>query len=250
MDGHAPEVARLLDRFAAAVRPVVDPVAVWAHGSLALGDYQIGRSDLDLLAVVDAEPGDAQRRELRRVHRELAAQMPLARKLHCSYMARDDLADPGHRHVTWAHERLFARPVTPVTRRELHTGGLTLSGPAPDALVPPVTDSELASFVRTDLREFWRPVADKLHPWLLDVWVDLAPLTLARAAVTLREGRLITKREALDVLPGLGAPAPVVSDIHTRRYGRPGPVPWRWRVRRARLTKDFVADGIDRVLAG
>ncbi|NUR68955.1 MAG: nucleotidyltransferase, partial [Streptomyces sp.] len=41
----------LLDRFLSGLAPV-DPIAVWAHGSLAGGDYQEGRSDLDLIAVL------------------------------------------------------------------------------------------------------------------------------------------------------------------------------------------------------
>jgi hypothetical protein len=41
---------------------------------------------------------------------------------------------------------------------------------------------------------------------------------LARARVTLQDGRLITKREALEVLAGLGAPAAVLRDIYQRRY--------------------------------
>ena len=56
-----------------------------------------------------------------------------------------------------------------------------------------------------------------------DIWVDLGLLTFARATVTLREGRLISKRQALAVLPVLGAPAEVVEDITRRRYGQHGP---------------------------
>ncbi|MFJ6949041.1 nucleotidyltransferase domain-containing protein [Streptomyces wuyuanensis] len=44
---------RTLDRFAAdACRPL-PPVSVSAHGSLAGGDHRPGRSDLDVVAVLD-----------------------------------------------------------------------------------------------------------------------------------------------------------------------------------------------------
>ena len=39
-------LSRFLDGLTA-----LHPVAVWAHGSLAGGDHQEGRSDLDLIAV-------------------------------------------------------------------------------------------------------------------------------------------------------------------------------------------------------
>lgn len=43
----------LLDRFLSGLAPIA-PIALWAHGSLAGGDYQEGRSDLDLIAVLEA----------------------------------------------------------------------------------------------------------------------------------------------------------------------------------------------------
>jgi hypothetical protein len=171
--------------------------ALWAHGSLALGDYQPGRSDLDLIALTDTPPGPDQRGDLERMHQALERREPLADKLHCSYLVTAEAADPARDHLTWAHRELFARPVTPVTRRELLTGGLVLLGPVPGTVLPPVTDAELAAFVRADLREYWYEHTAVPELWREDIWVDLGLLTFARASVTLAEGRLITKREAL-----------------------------------------------------
>ena len=49
-------VQRLLDGFVTSVREVAAVEAVWLHGSLALGDFQLGRSDLDVVAVVSSPP--------------------------------------------------------------------------------------------------------------------------------------------------------------------------------------------------
>jgi hypothetical protein len=236
-------VQPLLDGFVASVRSVADVRAVWLHGSLALGDYQLGRSDLDVIVVVSSPPPPA----VEDVHRELIQANPLATKLHCSYMT--DLADLSVRHPTFAHQRYFDRPVTPVTRRELAIGNRTLFGPAPAELLPAVSDEELFDFVRRDLREFWLPVTRKRGHWYNDVWVDLCLLTIARAHVTLATGDLITKRAAFDILPRLGAPADVVEDIRRRRYGpghRTGP--W-WRHTRAGLARRFARTAIPAVLS-
>jgi hypothetical protein len=245
----ADEARRLLERFTAEIRQVVPLVALWAHGSLALGDFQPGRSDFDLVALVSAGIGGAQRRQLKGVHRTIINDVPLAAKLHCSYVPRPELPDVGRRHLTWAGGQLFDRPVSPVSRRELCAGGLRLYGPAPAGLVPPVTDQELADFVRGDLRDRWRPVTGKPHLWLRDLWVDLGLLTLARASVTLDRGRLITKREALDVLAGLDAPGEVVADIYRRRYEAARPISVRWRIRRGQQAQAFARAGIDRILS-
>lgn len=208
--------AALLDRFLGELAPLA-PVAVWAHGSLAGGDYQEGRSDLDLIAVLGGPLTPRTVWRLAKGHARLRAE-PLAAKLHCTYLTPDTTDDPGRPHLTWAHEELFKRPVTPVTRRELHAFGRVLHGKPPAGLLPPVSDRELGDFVVRDQRDFWRPAVDNAPLWTQDVWVDLGLITFARAGVTLRDGRLISKREALDLLPGLGAPAEVVEEIRGRRY--------------------------------
>jgi Nucleotidyltransferase domain len=244
----ADEVKPLLERFAASVADVIPLVALWAHGSLALGDFQPGRSDLDLVAIVAADISDAQREQLQRTHEALICDEELADKLHCSYVVRDQLANAGRCHVTWAMDELFERPVSPVSRRELRQGGLCLYGPEPAALVPAITDQELNDYVRVNLRDYWYPKTAKPELWLRDIWVDLGLLTLARASVTLQDGRLISKREALEVLARLGAPADVVHDIYQRRYAAEQPIPEQWRSRRAHLARTFVRAGIARVL--
>lgn len=164
----------LLDRFLSGLAPLA-PVAVWAHGSLAGGDYQEGRSDLDLIAVLPSiTPRTVWR--LAKLHARLRAE-PLAGQLHCTYLTPS--ADIDRTHLTWAHSELFKRPVSPVTRRELHTFGRVLHGKPPTDLLPSVTDRELADFVIRDQRDFWRPTLDNAELWTRDVWVDLGLLTFA-----------------------------------------------------------------------
>jgi hypothetical protein len=233
---------------------VVPLTALWAHGSLALGDFVPGRSDLDLVALVAAPVTAAQRLGLQRIHERLISDEPLAAELHCTYVVDGEQADPARDHVTWAHQELFERPVSQVSRRELLQGGLCLLGPAPQTVIPAVSDAELTDYIRRDLRDYWYPNTARADLWRADIWVDLGMLTLARAGVTLRAGRLITKREALDMLAGLGAPAEVVADIRARRYGPAPDAPDApgategWLTRRGELARTFVRSGIDRTL--
>jgi hypothetical protein len=183
------------------------------------------------------------------MHEMLLGQGPLADKVHCAYVVHSELADAGQSHVTWAHGELLDRVVSPVSRRELHLGGLCLFGPAPAAVVPEVSDQELADYILGDLRDFWYPHTDQPDLWLQDIWVDLGLLTLARARVTMQDGRLITKREALEVLSGLGAPADVLRDIYQRRYETGPQISQQWRARRGFLARTYVRAGIEQVLA-
>ena len=239
----------VLKRFVSELLHAVPVVALWAHGSLALGDFQPGRSDLDLIAIVEGRLDGEQRDRLTGIHQRLMDEEPAAANLHCSYLAAAELTDAATPHVTWAHSMILERPVTPVTRRELHDGGLTLHGPPPTELLPPLAEGELEDFIRRDLEEYWLPATSKHLRWIYDIWVDLGLLVLARATVTLRDGRLITKGEALAELLALGAPADIVRDIHERRYGDPEPISRSGRIRRAIRARAFVRRGIKRTLA-
>lgn len=243
---------RLLERFVAEAGRILPVEAVWAHGSLALGDFRPGRSDLDMIALVSRPLDTGQRRALKRLHQTLDRE-PAGEKLHCSYVPRALLADVTRPHVTWAQRRFMERPVGLVTRRELLLGAHTFTGTPARAVVPEVSDERLRAFILDNLRDYWYPSSRPAAgvSWLRDIWVDLGPLTVARARITLREGRLVTKGEALGELTALGAPALVLADIRQRRYGAAHPAPLPWRVRRGSgaMARRFTHRALARVLA-
>jgi predicted nucleotidyltransferase len=243
------EVDQVIERFTDGVVERVAPVAVWAHGSLGTDDFQPGRSDLDLIVVVEAPLDEDAKRRLTEFHELLDREEPAAEKLHCSYMAANELDDVEVIHFTWAHASVYPRTVTPVTRCELHRFGRVYHGPSPAEVLPEVSDAELAEFVRESLGGYWLEATRHRARWRKDIWVDLGMLTYARGVVTLREGRLITKREAIEELARLGAPARVVEDVRARRYGEQPPGGAFWRARRARQTRTFVRDAIRRTMA-
>jgi hypothetical protein len=243
------DVDRVIGKFTEAVVELAGPVAVWAHGSLGAGDFQPGRSDLDLIVILDAPLDEEAKARLEKFHEQLHREEPAAEKLHCSYMAANELDDFEVVHFTWAHASVYPRTVTPVTRCELHRFGRVYYGPSPAEVLPAVSDAELAGFVRESLRGYWLDATRRRRRWRQDIWVDLGMLTYARGVVTLRDGRLITKREALEELGRLGAPARVVEDIRARRYGEQPPGGPFWRSRRGHRTRVFVRDGIRRTVA-
>jgi predicted nucleotidyltransferase len=246
------EVDRVLDRFVAEVSALLRPVSLCAHGSLAMGDFQPGRSDLDLIAVIEQPLSPEQTARLTELHERLDREEPAAEKLHCSYMAATQLTDFLQIHFTWAHQHVHPRDVSPVTRRELLQAGRVFAGKPPKDVLPDVTDAELADFVRETLGGYWYKATGWLLNWRMDIWVDLGMLTYARSVVTLRDGRLVTKGEALGELGRMGAPENVVADIRQRRYAPDGEVRDAgpiWRVRRGLLARSFVRKGIRRTMA-
>jgi hypothetical protein len=80
--------------------------------------------------------------------------------------------------------------------------------------------------------------------------VDLGLLTVARAEITAREGRLVTKDEALQRLPALGVPADLVAAVAARRRGEGPVLSRRARRRQGRVARRVVARGIRAVGPG
>ena len=244
------EVEAFLGRFVAEVTELLHPLAVWAHGSLALGDYQPGRSDLDLVAILVEPLSTEQTAQLTELHTRLLGDEPAAKKLHCAYMPISEIADADISHYNFAHARALRRPVSPVSRCELLRGGRVLSGADPAGLLPAVSDAELATYIRHMLRSHYLAVVTRSpSTWFTDVWIDQIALAYARAAVTLRDGRLITKREALEELVRRGAPARLVADIRQRRYGEASRVGLVWRARRALMFRAYMGSAIRSLLA-
>ncbi len=238
--------APVVATFAQAVRPVVDVVGLYAGGSLASGDYHPGLSDLDLVAVISAPLDARKQHELRQLHETIRQEHPPAAKLHCIYVPRGEVADVKAAHVMWTHGRLAHWHLSGVARAELLRNGITVYGPPPADLLPPVDDAALRVAVRAELTGHWRTSVrwPWLWRWLSDWFVDLGLLTLARAEAALDDGRLITKSEALGRLDRFGVPADLSQQIGRRRQGENTPLSTIQRIRRAYIARRIVACGL------
>ncbi len=90
---------------AAAVGRLLGPrlLGLYVHGSLVAGDFAPGRSDLDVFAVLSADPDDALLRELVALHAGLDRRHPRwAGRIEVEYVSRDALRAGSPDHVTAA----------------------------------------------------------------------------------------------------------------------------------------------------
>ncbi|WP_030439618.1 nucleotidyltransferase domain-containing protein [Actinoplanes subtropicus] len=236
-------VAPVVPHFAAAVREVAGVTAFYAGGSIGSGDYRPGISDLDLVAVLGAPLGRPRRERLRKVHRTIGAA-----RLHCAYVPVTEIADLSVKHVNWAHERMFHRTLSGISRAELHQFGVTVYGPPPGDLVPAVSGEALSEAARVELRGYWTGAVRRSRVWRTDLHVDLGLTTVSRADVTIAEGRLITKREAIDRLPALGVPEELAAEIRRRRAGERVELSEPEIRARAVLVRRIMREQLDRLL--
>jgi hypothetical protein len=165
------------------------------------------------------------------------------------YVPARQLGEPDRAHWTWAHGTLFRRPLSAFARAELnptpaHPTGVVLHGPPPSTFFGPVPPDVLRDAARAELAGYWTRAVRRRRPWRSDVAVDLGLLTIARAEITGREGRLVTKEEALRGLPALGVPADLAAAVALRRRGAGPALRRRARRRQGRVARRVVARGI------
>lgn len=237
------DVARVIDRYLGlmAREGALRPRGLYLVGSVALGDYRPGASDIDFVALLDAPPTAEETDALARVHAALASHGAPA--FDGFYIRAEALRRPPERGavVPFSLEgRLrsgeICREVSPVTWRCLARSGRPILGPAPAALGIADDDVALRADGLANLDGYWRR-------WIAECEAALARkaegeacaadalawgvLGIARVTCTLATGQIVSKsgggRFALDLLPE--ARHPVVREALAAHRGETERVP-------------------------
>ncbi len=172
-------------------------------GSIALGDYQPGRSDIDVIVVTRHPLGGADVATVDAVHQRDRANA--AGPMQASYLTTSSLAtnaDPqvpsvSHNDGTTEYGTDFE--VNPVTWRNLVRHAIAVRGTPTGVWMRDPQDEDIAAFCRTNLTEYWRPMAERIleerRPAVASMleWVGLGP---ARLVHTIETGEIISKTEA------------------------------------------------------
>jgi hypothetical protein len=183
---------------------------LYVHGSTALGSWMPGRSDIDLLAVVDGPfDVDALRRAHRRHHDRELARAVLGRRypLQCNttYVTWSDLARPATSatplasHVARSFSVGGGFDANPVTWRILARSPVAVRGPTSVEVFD--DDALLRSWTRQNLHDYWAGWARAARrgawqtrlAWLSSAW---AALGTARMHCTITTGAVISKEDA------------------------------------------------------
>jgi aminoglycoside adenylyltransferase-like protein/nucleotidyltransferase-like protein len=198
-------------------------VAVYLHGSAALGDYDPNRSDVDILAVCAAPPalGDRERLAARLGGDSLPcpAGSGLEFSLVTQAAAREPARAPAYELHGWdAHGRVDpgdgrGDPDLPLHYAVVRQVGLVVCGPPAADVVREVTREELLGLV-----------ADELDWTVANASPSAQVLTACRAWALSVDGRFRSKRDAAEWALEQGAPAlvaDVLADHRAARESRP-----------------------------
>jgi Nucleotidyltransferase domain len=154
---------------------------LYVVGSYALDDWQPGRSDIDIVAVTAEPATDEDFGSLRTAHALLTERQPLPH-IDGPYLAWGDLiaAPATGLHRPWTldgelHHDGECFEINPVTWYTLATYGVTVRGPAPDALNISSSTEDRIRFVVDNLNAYWAELAEQVENTCDDQTAKFAP---------------------------------------------------------------------------
>lgn len=227
-----PEINALLEHFLAELQAVLGArlTGLYLHGSLAGGDFNPHRSDVDFLVATRGPLDGAQVAELASLHKRLcAAGSRWAAELEGSYfplaaLRRYDPADACYPHVE-RHGALRVEQHESDWILQMHVlreHGVALFGPAPDTLIAPINPDDLRRASRDILHVWWLPQLEDTHRLQASGYQTYAILTMCRILYTVAHGAVVSKTVAARWLQ-VQAPqwAPLVAAALQWRNGLP-----------------------------
>ena len=175
-------------------------VGLYLYGSLVTGDFDRDSSDIDLLAVTSSDIDNQEFSQLERMHDDLAAKNPHWKgRIEVAYLSAAALKT----FRTQASPIAIISPGEPFHIKEagndwlmnwwvVREQGVTLFGPAPSALIDPISTDEFLQAVRQHAQS-WREWIDVMRDQPGQAY---AILTLCRALYSSRYGEQVSKKEA------------------------------------------------------
>jgi hypothetical protein len=176
----------------------------YLHGSLALGAFNFGQSDIDFVAITTRRCTTSDIDALRAIHRTLTERYPRI-PLEGSYLEQRNLGqlEDTMPALPYIHDGIFHpsghHDINGVTWWVLKHHGIAVIGPPPDHLDIPVDWDALIVKMRHNLNTYWASfITNPRHlAWLLnDDGIQWAVLGVLRQFYTFREHAITSKIDA------------------------------------------------------
>ena len=181
-------------------------IGMYLYGSLAGGDFDLGRSDIDFLVVTSEKLPQSLISDLKTMHTCIyESGLEWAKKVGGAYIPIDAMrkyspTGPACPLVN-KDEFLVACPDADwvIHRHILYTSGVVIAGPSLQTIIDPVRPEQLQKAVLTLLRHNWTPWMDNDDLFLgIGYAQPFVVLTMCRALYTLKHGAVVSKRRSAE----------------------------------------------------
>jgi len=200
------DVSALVERLQAGVAAVLGDrlIGLYLHGSLALGGFDPGRSDIDFLVVTAGALQPEVCARLEAMHAAIASSdLAWRSNYEGSYMPtgalrRYDPLDCIHPVIrvdgSFGLDRHGSEWV--IQRHVVREWGIALVGPPPATLIDPITGDHLRQATAGVLCDWWAPMLDEPARLGSGEYQAYAVLTMCRALYTWEHGAVVSKPQA------------------------------------------------------
>lgn len=178
-------------------------VGMYLHGSLASGDFDPQRSDIDFVIVTADKLPAEMVSALEALHARMTASgAKWAAKLEGTYIPQGALRryNPEDGPFPCINEGKFymARHESHwvLTRHILREQGVVIAGPEPRSLIEPVHPDDLRRAVKEFLREWWSPIMEMPARLQSSEYQAYTVLTMCRVLYTLQYDTVVSKPAA------------------------------------------------------
>jgi predicted nucleotidyltransferase len=201
-----PEINDLLHELQVKIESILGDqfVGMYLHGSLASGDFDRERSDIDLLMVTSDVLPKQTLIELENTHKQLVASGSIwAPRLELSYIPQAAIRCYDQSRAD--HPMLGSDGSLPIKRHRsdwiiqyhiLREQGIALTGPPLQTLIDPVSTEELRRATLEVLREWWTPPFPHPERFQEDDYPAYAILTMCRILYLMELGTVASKPTA------------------------------------------------------
>ena len=165
-----PAINTVLTEWAEGLRRLLGKkiVGLYLSGSLAYGDFEQERSDIDLQAVVQSPLTEDELRSVEQLHREIERRCrQWANRIECSYVPLDlmrELMPPVAPRPWWGFGTLYAEAPAGnewiINHYLLSRHGIVLEGPDFNELIPPISIHDVRQASARDLFQEWLRKSD------------------------------------------------------------------------------------------
>ena len=202
----APVVPLLTDLVGGLSRIVPELAGTWVYGSIALGAFDAGTSDIDVIVATAGRLTARRIDRLAALHADLAVGHALGSRLEVQYLTLPELRGtvPAARYPVY-REGAFLRSaqgdLNATTRWVLREHGVTLIGNSPAELSLGVTWEDVRAAMRWNLTAYWPSYATPGALPLLqdDSVVAWTVATLCRILSTVVDDVIVTKPAAVEI---------------------------------------------------
>lgn len=197
-----PDVDALLRSLYYQMQRILDKnlIGLYLYGSLVTGDFDLEVSDIDTLAVTFSDIDDEEFERLHAMHDDLAAKNPnWAGRIETQYLSAKALQ-------TFKTQRSQIAVISPGEPFHIKDAGIdwlmnwyivrehsvTLCGPSPQTLIPPISKAEFLRASREHAM-YWTEWIEQPRD---GHWQSYAILTLCRALYAAKNGEQASKKQA------------------------------------------------------